>query len=299
MTAANDVRATRPSRSARRRLAVLTAVLVLTACGGGDGGVSSAGDDNNDNSKNEDVSGSAEEPGRGSGGDAWEGDRAILRMINLVGVADGGVDVDVIGPAADFSSDYVYGTVAYGEIAEIEFPEGFDPRIVRSGTDEPVGAGSVTVHGDTEPGRVIVYRDADAGTYGAFEEHRKEGFATVGLVSAIVDPDPNRRYRPSNSEGVCLFSLGTEVPAPMGTPAEGGNTGSILGLGLVGDFAFYVEPGPQTITYADSDEDPSSQGEDCSSFAFDVDIDAEEGKAVFIAFYGDSSDVQATVYREP
>ncbi len=225
------------------------------------------------------------------------GEMATLRMINLVGSAKGGIDVDVVGPAEDFSSDYVYGSVGYGEVAEIEFPVQWDATLVRAGTDVDVG-GTFTVHDDTEPGRVVVYRDGGASTFGAFLEDRLDGYAIVGVVSAIADPDPNRRYRPSDVNGVCLYSVGHEVPAPMATPAEGGETTGIISLGLVDDFVWYIEAGPQVISYGDAAEDVFSQVDDCSSFAFSAEIDAEEGKAVFVAFYGDSSNVQSTVYYE-
>jgi hypothetical protein len=225
------------------------------------------------------------------------GETATLRMINLVGSSKGGIDVDVVGPAEDISSDYVYGSVRYGEIAEIEFPTDWDARLVRAGTDQAVG-GTFTVYDDTEPGRVVVFRDDGASTFGAFIEDRLDGYATLGVVSAIADPDPNRRYRPSDPDGVCLYSVGNEVPAPMATPAEGGDTRGIISLGLLGDFVWYVEPGPQVITYGDAAEDVFSQVDDCSSFAFSAEIDAVEGKAVFVAFYGNSSSVQSTVYYE-
>jgi hypothetical protein len=218
-------------------------------------------------------------------------------MINLVGAEEGGVDVDVVGPAEDFTSDHVYGSVPYGEVAEIEFPTKWDPKLVRAGTDEELASG-YTVHDDTDPGRVVVYRGGSGSTFGPFVEDRKEGYATVGVVSAIADPDPNRRYRPSTPDGVCLFSVGDEVPAPMATAAEGGDTSGILGLGLVGDFVWYVEPGPQVIAYGDAAADVFTQGDDCSDFAFSAEIDAVEGKAVFVAFYGDSADVRSTVYYE-
>jgi hypothetical protein len=234
---------------------------------------------------------------RGDGSGPLDADMATLRMINLVGVAEGGIDVDVVGPAEDITSDHVYGTVAYGEVAEIEFPEQWDARLKRAGTDEEVG-GTFTVYDDTEPGRVVAFREEGASTFGAFVEDRKDGYATIGVVSAIDDPDPNRSYRPSNPDGVCLFSVGDEVPAPMATAAEGGDTRGILTLGLVSDFVWYIEPGPQVVTYGDSAEDVFEQGDDCTSFAFDAEIDAEAGKAVFVAFYGPSSDVRSTVYYE-
>jgi hypothetical protein len=228
---------------------------------------------------------------------AMDGETAMLRMVNLTGAAEGGVDVDVIGPAEDFTSDHVYGSVAYGEIAEIEFPVGWDAQLVRAGTDEVVG-GPFTVHDDTEPGRVVAFRDGSGSTFGAFVEDRLEGYASVGVVSAIADPDPNRRWRYSSPDGVCLYSVGHDVPAPMATPAEGGETGGILTLGLVGDFVWYIEPGPQVITLADAAADVFEQVEDCTSIAFDVEVDPQEGKAVFVAFYGPSDDVRATVYYE-
>jgi hypothetical protein len=238
-------------------------------------------------------------PDEGNVGDsgAMAGEMATLRMVNLTGSSEGGVDVDVIGPGADFSSDHVYGSVAYGEVADIEFPEGWDARLVRAGTDEVVG-GPFTVHDDTEPGRVVAFRDGSGSTFGAFVEDRLPGHAAVGIVSAIADPDPNRRWRYSSPEGVCLFSVGSNVPAPMATPAEGGETSGILSLGLVGDFVWYIEPGPQVITLSDAAPDVFEQGEDCSSIAFDVEVEAVDGKAIFVAFFGASDDVRSTVYYE-
>jgi hypothetical protein len=251
-----------------------------------------------------DATVAGDDGGEGDGGGdsgALDAETATLRMVNLVGVEDGGIDVDVVGTGADITSDHVYATVAYGEVAELEFPVDWDARVVRTGTDEEVAA-SHTVHSDTEPGRVVVFRDT--GTYsgadnlGAFPEDRKDGLSIVGMASAIVDDDPNRTWRFSTEDGVCLFSLGNEVPAPMATAADGGETGGILTVQLVDDFVWYVEPGAQTLSFADSAADVFEQGDDCSSHAFDVDIEPEEGKAVFVALYGTSDDVRSTVYYE-
>jgi hypothetical protein len=311
----------------RPLLAFVVLVTVVTACGGGDdddiGGVGGLGgvaedvdagrddpgaDDDADRDDadpegdadpagGEDPEGDQEGADGGDGPGPISGETATLRMVNLVGSAEGGIDVDVVGPAEDFGSDYVYGSVRYGEVAEIEFPEEWDARLVRAGTDELVGDG-FTVYDDTEPGRVVVYRGGTGSTFGAFLEDRRDGYATLGVVSAIADADPNRRYRPSDPDGVCLYSVGNDVPAPMATPAEGGDTTGIISLGLVDDFVWYVEPGPQVIAYADAADDVFTQVEDCASFAFSAEIEAREGKAVFVAFYGDSSDVQSTVYYE-
>lgn len=285
-------------------VAVIVCSGAMAACGSADEGAETVGvdavdptDDNEvaDQTDDSEVDGDDESDGGGVG--PMGGEMATLRMINLVRTQDGGVDVDVVGPAEDFTSDYVYGTVAYGSVAEIEFPVQWDASLVRAGTTEAVG-GSITVFDDTEPGRVVAFRDDGASTFGAFVEDRKDGFATVGMVSAIADPDPNRRYRYSSPDGVCLFSVGDQVPAPMATAAEGGDTRGILSTGLVDDFVWYIEAGPQEITHADAAADVFTQGDDCSSKAFSADIDAVEGKAVFIAFYGDSSDVRSTVYYE-
>lgn len=295
----------------RKYMGALTVVAVLTslmaACGGDDDD-GAASDSNTSDVPDEEVDDIIDDLEEGDfddvveaddGGDTgpMSGDRAILRMVNLSGAAEGGVDVDVVGPAADFTSRYVYGSVRYGEVAEIEFPEGWDAYLVRAGTDEEVG-GPFTVHDDTEPGRVVAFRDGSGSTFGAFVEDRLPGYASVGIVTAIADPDPNRRWRYSDTEGVCLYSVGSNVPAPMATPADGGETGGILSAGLVDDFVWFIEPGPQTITFGDAAADVFEQVEDCSSFAFDVEIEPVEGKAVFVAFYGPSDNVQATVYYE-
>lgn len=285
------------------RVAVALVAVVAVGCGGDDGvGLPDVDDDRVEVPVDDDGdAGSGDDDG--SGGDD-EGpissgvDTATLRMVNLVGAAEGGITVDVVGLATDFSGeDVVYATVGYGEIATFEFPEDFDARVVRSGTDEPL-SGSYTVYDDTEPGTVAVFYDGGTFTGGPDPETRREGYATVGVFAAIADPDPNRVYRPSTPDGVCLFSLGNEVPAPMATSAEGGETSGILNLPIVGDRAFLVEPGPQTITYSNAAKDVFEQGDDCSSIAFSVDIVAEEGKAVFVGLYGDSSDVQSVVYVE-
>ena len=289
----------RHDRSAPRRrgLRVLLVGSMLTALV-----IGACGDDDATSSDDTVIDDATSSPDDGDtvdvdDGDAFDGEMATLRMVNLVGVTEGGVDVDVVGPGADLTSSHVYGSVAFGEIAEIEYPAQFDAQLVRAGTDEAIG-GSATVHDDTEPGQVVVFRDDGASTLGAYHEDRKGGYAPIGLASAIVDDDPNRTWRWSTEDGTCLFSLGNEVPAPMATAADGGDTRGILTLQLVDDFVWYVQPGPQTISFADSAADVFGQGDDCSSPAFDVDIDAEEGKAVFLAIYGTGDDIRTTVYYE-
>jgi hypothetical protein len=291
-----------------RAFAMLFSVaLLVIACGDDDAGLGDtarpAGDDvveeevdDEQDDVGEEVGEEVDDARRGDAG-PFEGDTATLRMANLVGASEGGIDVDVVGPAADFTSDHVYGSVRYGEIAELEFPAGWDARLFRSGTAEAV-SGSSTVHDDTDTGQVVVFRDDGATRLGAFPEDRKPGYSIVGMASAIADDDPQRRWRYSSADGVCLFSVGDEVPAPMATAAEGGDTRGILSVGQVDDFVWYVEPGQQTLYFADAADDVFSQGDDCSSRAFEVDIDAPEGKAVFVALYGASDDVQATVYYE-
>lgn len=285
-----------------RRGVVVSALVVLSlaaACGGDDpdtadpGAAVGTGDD--------DGSGGEENGGDGSGRPA--GETVTLRMINLVGHTEGGIDVDVAGPGEDFSL-VRYQTVAYGEIAEIEVPDEFGVTLWRVGTEEVVGP-PVSVFGDTPTGQVVVVRDEAAGTLGADPEDRVEGFATVGVVSAIDDPDPNRAYLPTDDSGTCLYGVSPE-PSPddnfpttnYATPEDGGDTSGISPLTLVSDRVLYVEPGPQLMAWAVQDEDVFEQGEDCSNRAFETEIDAEDGRAVFIAFYGDSSDVQVTVYNE-
>lgn len=251
----------------------------LAACRGGD---SDAGGSGND---------------RGEPSGALDTDTAILRMVNLVGAGEGGVEVDVIGPGADITTPHVYGTVAYGELAEIDFPVRWDARLVRAGTNQAVSS-TQTVHRDTDPGQVVVFRDDSASKLGAFPEDRRDGFSIVGIASAISDDDPNRRWRFSTRDGVCLFGVGDQVPAPMATAADGGDTRGILTLGVADDFVWYVKPGAQTLSFAHATANVFDQGDDCSSPAFDVDIEAKEGKAVFVAVYGTSDDVRSTVYYE-
>jgi hypothetical protein len=287
--------------SGGRVAAAVVLALVVASCGGGDDIGLPEVDDESVEVPTDDDGG--DDPGSGGDG-GGDGpipsgvDTATLRMVNLVGAAEGGITVDVVGFATDFSGeDVVYATVGYGEIATFEFPEDFDARVVRSGTDEPLSS-SYTVYDDTEPGTVAVFYDTGTFTGGPDPETRREGYATVGVFAAIADPDPNRIFRPSTPDGVCLFSLGNEVPAPMATAAEGGETSGILNLPIVGDRAFHIEPGPQTITYSNAAKDVFEQGDDCSSIAFSVDVVAEEGQGVFVGFHGDSSDVRSVVYVE-
>lgn len=296
-------------------LALGLALLTAAACGGDDPGAEArvdagvdAGSDSTIESEDDTelgpVTDEESEPIEGDGSDGsggsdtspLDGEMATLRMVNLVGVAEGGVDVDVVGPASDIVSDHVYGTVAFGQVAEIEFPSQWDARLVRAGTDVPVGV-SDTVYGDTADGQVVVFRDDDASLLGPYHEHRRDGYAPIGIATAIVDADPLRTWRWSSDDGVCLFSVGHDVPAPMATAAEGGETSGILTLGLVGDFVWYVEPGPQRITFADSAPDVFEQGDDCSRITFAVDIDAEAGRPIFVALYGPSDDVRSVVYQ--
>lgn len=136
------------------------------------------------------------------------------------------------------------------------------------------------------------------------EQHLAEHFdVTLNEHDVPMDPDALRAAMreydalcPTVTDRIDAGVLGAE--APMATPADGGETGGILSAGLVDDFVWFIEPGPQTITFGDAAADVFEQVEDCSSFAFDVEIEPVEGKAVFVAFYGPSDNVQATVYYE-
>lgn len=280
-------------------------LFVAVACGNDDadpdldaggGPATTASDDGGDGDEDDDDGGSA-----GDGQGKLAGDLVTIRLINLLGHSEGGTDAEVMGPGEDFQPA-VYDEVAYGEIIEVEFPKQWDVQLRRLDNGE-VASGH-TAFDDTPPGQVVVYSDGGATELGGEPEDRVDGWTTVGVVSAIHDPDnPATAFVPTDDTGTCLYGV-NPGPSPDGYPtnyatiADGGDSSGIAPLTLVGDRVYLAEPGTILVAWSYMDEDAASQDDDCSRRAFEAEVEGEDGKAVFVAFYGDVDDVQHTVYNE-